>query len=211
MQLFLSACSSSPNERFLTIHGCFFSVATGGCWDFFSSGKFLVVLPSYSDYHSYLSEGITIMHFFLYVGVEKFLRSSTHLQGWWLIWECCVTLLAHHRPTGYWVRQLGWGSVIGPDTFRLSRLLVGSSVRAIVSPCLARIYIYGREICRLSVGPPSLKKSWRKPVVSRKYDCRNPQVRPEFTPLLQLDSGPATVKSRRSSSCFGQLPGWSCQ
>ena len=55
-----------------------------------------------------------------------------------------------------WSRQQGRRSVKGPDTFRLSSFVVGSNVRAIVSLGLARKYIYGREICLLSVGPPSL-------------------------------------------------------
>ena len=65
--------------------------------------------------------------------------------------------------------------------------MVGSNVRAIVSLCLARKYIYGREICRLSVGPLSLK-TWRS------VGCRNPQVRLFGSLLLQLDMGPAIVK-----------------
>ena len=55
-----------------------------------------------------------------------------------------------------WSRQQGRRSVKGPDTFRLSSFVVGSNVRVIVSLGLARKYIYGREICLLSVGPLSL-------------------------------------------------------
>ena len=77
--------------------------------------------------------------------------------------------------------------------------MVGSNVRAIVSLGLARKYIYGREICLLSVGPQSREEPG-DPIVSRKYD-------PTASPLLQLDMGPVTVKSPGSSSRFGQLPG----
>ena len=70
-----------------------------------------------------------------------------------------------------WSRQQGRRSVKGPDTFRLSSSLVGSNVRAIVSLCLARKYIYGREICLLSLGPPSLE-SRRSALVTRMYDSR---------------------------------------
>ena len=60
--------------------------------------------------------------------------------------------------------------------------MVGSNVRAIVSLGLARKYIYGREICLLSVGPPSLEEPGDR-IVSRMYD-------PTASPLLQLDMGP---------------------
>ena len=63
-------------------------------------------------------------------------------------------------PWRVWSRQQGRRSVKGPDTFRLSSSVVGSNVRAIVSLGLARKYIYGREICQLSVGPQSLE-TWR--------------------------------------------------
>ena len=102
-----------------------------------------------------------------------------------------------------WSRQQGRRSVKGPDTFRLSSFVVGSNVRVIVSLGLARKYIYGREICLLSVGPQSLEEPGDR-IVSRKYD-------PTASPLLQLDMGPVTVKSPGSSSRFGQLPGWRCQ
>ena len=72
-----------------------------------------------------------------------------------------------------WSRQQGRRSVKGPDTFRLSSSVVGSNVRAIVSLGLARKYIYGREICLLSVGPPSLKH-WRS---DRKLHVRPPEYR----------------------------------
>ena len=60
---------------------------------------------------------------------------------------------------------------LGPYTSRLSCSLIGSNVRAIVSRCLARKYIYGREICLLSLGPPSLE-SRRSALVTRMYDSR---------------------------------------
>ena len=53
-------------------------------------------------------------------------------------------------------RQCGRWSFQGPYPFRLSCSLVGSNARAIVSLCLARKYIYGQEICRLTMGPMSL-------------------------------------------------------
>ena len=58
--------------------------------------------------------------------------------------------------------------------------MVGSNVRAIVSLCLARKYIYGREICQLSLGPLSLE-TWRS------VGCRNLHVRLFGSLLLQLD------------------------
>ena len=92
-------------------------------------------------------------------------------------------------PWRVWSRQQGRRSVKGPDTFRLSSSVVGSNVRAIVSLGLARKYIYGREICLLSVGPPSLEEPGDR-IVSRMYD-------PTASPLLQLDMGPGDRQKSR--------------
>ena len=83
----------------------------------------------------------------------------------------CIDMKPSERLERVWSRQQGRRSVKGPDTFRLSSSLVGSNVRAIVSLCLARKYIYGREICLLSLGPPSLE-SRRSALVTRMYDSR---------------------------------------
>ena len=93
-----------------------------------------------------------------------------------------------------WSRQQGRRSVKGPDTFRLSSFVVGSNVRAIVSLGLARKYIYGREICLLSVGPPSLEEPGDR-IVSRMYD-------PTASPLLQLDMGPGDRQKSRAFLSF---------
>ena len=108
------------------------------------------------------------------------LNSSSHVQVCMLrmfrietsmLCVNCIDMKPSERLERVWSRQQGRWSVKGPDTFRLSSSLVGSNVRAIVSLCLARKYIYGREICLLSLGPPSLE-SWRSALVTCMYDSR---------------------------------------